>query len=141
MRERKISSKGEEMQCRGDARRRSGKVKGGKKGWTNEGETEGEILQEGKSKPLVGHGKTWKSDGTKKPDNWMKLKDQKKLIWGKCGTEYGFINAPVMTMKTLASPNQTVIDEELSIPEQTATGKGTSNPLMAGSLPKTTKPT
>ncbi|GJU37115.1 hypothetical protein Tco_1185469 [Tanacetum coccineum] len=32
-------------------------------------------------------------------------------------------------------------DEELSIPEQTATGKGTSNSLMAGSLPKTTKPT
>ncbi|GKC96338.1 hypothetical protein Tco_1161780 [Tanacetum coccineum] len=30
---------------------------------------------------------------------------------------------------------------ELAIPEQTATGKGTSNPLMAGSLPKTTKPT
>ncbi|GJU80588.1 hypothetical protein Tco_1282953 [Tanacetum coccineum] len=29
----------------------------------------------------------------------------------------------------------------LAIPEQTATGKGTSNPLMAGSLPKTTKPT
>ncbi|GKD83242.1 hypothetical protein Tco_1350081 [Tanacetum coccineum] len=32
-------------------------------------------------------------------------------------------------------------NKELSIPEQTATGKGTSNPLMAGSLPKTTKPT
>ncbi|GJR43578.1 hypothetical protein Tco_1311681, partial [Tanacetum coccineum] len=31
--------------------------------------------------------------------------------------------------------------EELAIPEQTATGKGISNPLMAGSLPKTTKPT
>ncbi|GJS63594.1 hypothetical protein Tco_0678158 [Tanacetum coccineum] len=30
---------------------------------------------------------------------------------------------------------------QLTIPEQTATGKGTSNPLMAGSLPKTTKPT
>ncbi|GJY61507.1 hypothetical protein Tco_0462164 [Tanacetum coccineum] len=30
---------------------------------------------------------------------------------------------------------------ELAIPEQTATGKGISNPLMAGSLPKTTKPT
>ncbi|GJX17642.1 reverse transcriptase domain-containing protein [Tanacetum coccineum] len=30
----------------------------------------------------------------------------------------------------LASPNSN--DEELSIPEQTATGKGTSNPLMAG---------
>ncbi|GKA88675.1 hypothetical protein Tco_0810439, partial [Tanacetum coccineum] len=32
-------------------------------------------------------------------------------------------------------------DEELSILEQTATGKGTSNSLIAGSLPKTTKPT
>ncbi|GJV87381.1 hypothetical protein Tco_1531319 [Tanacetum coccineum] len=32
-------------------------------------------------------------------------------------------------------------NEELSIPEQMATGKGTSNPIMAGSLPKTTKPT
>ncbi|GJR32704.1 hypothetical protein Tco_1108936 [Tanacetum coccineum] len=30
---------------------------------------------------------------------------------------------------------------ELTIPEQTATGKGISNPFMAGSLPKTTKPT
>ncbi|GKB55157.1 hypothetical protein Tco_0905910 [Tanacetum coccineum] len=30
---------------------------------------------------------------------------------------------------------------ELAIPEQTATGKGISNSLMAGSLPKTTKPT
>ncbi|GKD53776.1 hypothetical protein Tco_1287163, partial [Tanacetum coccineum] len=28
---------------------------------------------------------------------------------------------------------------ELTIPEQTATGKGTSNPLMAGSLPKNYK--
>ncbi|GJS19524.1 hypothetical protein Tco_0448156 [Tanacetum coccineum] len=34
-----------------------------------------------------------------------------------------------------------VYNEELAIPEQTATGKGTSNPLMAGNLPKTTKPT
>ncbi|GJT07392.1 putative ribonuclease H-like domain-containing protein [Tanacetum coccineum] len=32
-------------------------------------------------------------------------------------------------------------DQELAIPEQTATGKGIPNPLMAGSLPKTTKPT
>ncbi|GJZ47803.1 hypothetical protein Tco_0601635 [Tanacetum coccineum] len=30
---------------------------------------------------------------------------------------------------------------ELAIPEQTATGKGIPNPLMAGSLPKTIKPT
>ncbi|GJW20437.1 hypothetical protein Tco_0031059, partial [Tanacetum coccineum] len=34
-----------------------------------------------------------------------------------------------------------VYNEELAIPEQTATCKGISNPLMAGSLPKTTKPT
>ncbi|GJS90633.1 ribonuclease H-like domain-containing protein, partial [Tanacetum coccineum] len=39
--------------------------------------------------------------------------------------------------EALASPKA----NELTIPEQTATGKGTSNPFMAGSLPKTTKPT
>ncbi|GKC06336.1 hypothetical protein Tco_0997946 [Tanacetum coccineum] len=33
------------------------------------------------------------------------------------------------------------VNEELAIPEQTATGKGKPNPLMAGSLPKTIKPT
>ncbi|GJU02848.1 ribonuclease H-like domain-containing protein [Tanacetum coccineum] len=54
-----------------------------------------------------------------------------KTIW--------FINAPCYDNEALASPNTN--DEELSIPEQTATGKGTSNPLMVGSLPKTTKPT
>ncbi|GJZ87547.1 hypothetical protein Tco_0659157 [Tanacetum coccineum] len=43
------------------------------------------------------------------------------------------------TVLALARQKQTVF--ELTIPEQTATGKGTSNPLMAGSLPKTTKPT
>ncbi|GJZ40085.1 hypothetical protein Tco_0586648 [Tanacetum coccineum] len=32
-------------------------------------------------------------------------------------------------------------DGQLAIPEQTATGKGISNPLMAGSFLKTTKPT
>ncbi|GJT77766.1 hypothetical protein Tco_1044491 [Tanacetum coccineum] len=41
------------------------------------------------------------------------------------------------TVHALASPKA----NELTIPEQTATGKGTSNPLMVGSLPKTTKPT
>ncbi|GJS39457.1 putative ribonuclease H-like domain-containing protein [Tanacetum coccineum] len=41
------------------------------------------------------------------------------------------------TVHALASPKA----NELTIPEQMATGKGTSNPLMAGSLPKTTKPT
>ncbi|GJR74936.1 hypothetical protein Tco_0087301 [Tanacetum coccineum] len=34
-----------------------------------------------------------------------------------------------------------VYNEELAIPEQTTTSKGISNPLKAGSLPKTTKPT
>ncbi|GJW28236.1 hypothetical protein Tco_0045111 [Tanacetum coccineum] len=34
-----------------------------------------------------------------------------------------------------------VYNEELTIPGQTATGKGISNPLMAGSLPKITKST
>ncbi|GJZ72046.1 hypothetical protein Tco_0635897 [Tanacetum coccineum] len=52
-----------------------------------------------------------------------------KTIW--------FINAPCYDNEALASPKA----NELTIPEQTATGKGTSNPFMAGSLPKTTKPT
>ncbi|GJT12731.1 hypothetical protein Tco_0859773 [Tanacetum coccineum] len=47
-----------------------------------------------------------------------------KTIW--------FINEPCYGNKALASPKAN---------EQMATGKGTSNPLMAGSLPKTTKPT
>ncbi|GJU57672.1 hypothetical protein Tco_1235438 [Tanacetum coccineum] len=50
-----------------------------------------------------------------------------KTIW--------FINAPCYDNEALASPKA----NELTIPEQMATGKGTSNPLMAGSLPKTTK--
>ncbi|GJU12962.1 hypothetical protein Tco_1135358 [Tanacetum coccineum] len=39
------------------------------------------------------------------------------------------------------STHLVVYNEELAIPEQMTTGKGTSNLLMAGSLPKTTKPT
>nr|GEV04812.1 ribonuclease H-like domain-containing protein [Tanacetum cinerariifolium] len=41
--------------------------------------------------------------------------------------------------KELASPKQT--DLALAIPEQMATGKEISNPFMAGSFPKTTRPT
>ncbi|GJR33104.1 hypothetical protein Tco_1109336 [Tanacetum coccineum] len=52
-----------------------------------------------------------------------------KTIW--------FINAPCYGNKALASPKS----NELTIPEKTTTGKGISNPFMAGSLPKTTKPT
>ncbi|GKB75822.1 hypothetical protein Tco_0942717 [Tanacetum coccineum] len=43
-----------------------------------------------------------------------------KTIW--------FINAPCYGNEALASPKA----NELTIPEQTATGKGTSNPFMAG---------
>ncbi|GJS86755.1 hypothetical protein Tco_0769391 [Tanacetum coccineum] len=42
-------------------------------------------------------------------------------------------------VKSWLVQDQTVL--ELAIPEQTATGKGILNPLMAGSLPKTVKPT
>ncbi|GJS91654.1 hypothetical protein Tco_0774290 [Tanacetum coccineum] len=49
------------------------------------------------------------------------------------------LNTPCFTVKSWLIQDQTV--PELAIPEQTATGKGTSNPLMAGGLPKTTKPT
>ncbi|GJS62958.1 hypothetical protein Tco_0677522 [Tanacetum coccineum] len=42
-------------------------------------------------------------------------------------------------VKSWLVQNQTV--PELAIPEQTATGKGIPNPLMADSLPKTIKPT
>ncbi|GKA33863.1 hypothetical protein Tco_0720292 [Tanacetum coccineum] len=52
-----------------------------------------------------------------------------KTIW--------FINAPCYGNEALASPKA----NELTMPEQTATSKGISNPFMAGSLPKTTKPT
>ncbi|GJX64481.1 hypothetical protein Tco_0298824 [Tanacetum coccineum] len=49
------------------------------------------------------------------------------------------LSSPCFTVKSWLVQDQTV--PELAIPEQTDTGKGTSNPLMAGSLPKTTKPT
>ncbi|GKC78052.1 hypothetical protein Tco_1128826, partial [Tanacetum coccineum] len=54
-----------------------------------------------------------------------------KTIW--------FMNAPCYGNEALASPKETVF--ELTIPEQTATGKGKPNPFTAGSLPRTIKPT
>ncbi|GJU94625.1 hypothetical protein Tco_1319381 [Tanacetum coccineum] len=45
------------------------------------------------------------------------------------------INAPCYGNEALTSPKQTAF--ELAIPGQTATGKESSNPFMAGSLPKT----
>ncbi|GJZ22945.1 hypothetical protein Tco_0559984 [Tanacetum coccineum] len=52
-----------------------------------------------------------------------------KTIW--------FINAPCYGNEALASPKA----NELTVLEQTATGKGKSNPFMTGSLLKATKPT
>ncbi|GJT89112.1 hypothetical protein Tco_1070829 [Tanacetum coccineum] len=58
--------------------------------------------------------------------------------------------SPEQTASELASPEQMALSKDfsnplivdtLAIPEQTATGKPISNLFMAGSLPKTTKPT
>ncbi|GKE45166.1 hypothetical protein Tco_1472450 [Tanacetum coccineum] len=63
------------------------------------------------------------------------------------GIEKGFSTHLASLVKSWLVQDQTVLAlaspkaNELTIPEQTATGKGTSNPFMAGSLPKTTKPT
>ncbi|GJT49791.1 hypothetical protein Tco_0975948 [Tanacetum coccineum] len=61
----------------------------------------------------------------------------------KCWFHYHTTNGHQFTMSNrhqeLASPEQTA--SALAIPKQTATGKEISNPFMAGSLPKTTRPT
>ncbi|GKA30239.1 putative ribonuclease H-like domain-containing protein [Tanacetum coccineum] len=49
------------------------------------------------------------------------------------------LNSPCFLVKSWLVQDQTV--PELAIPDQTTTGKGISNPFMAGSLPKFTKPT
>ncbi|GJV40114.1 hypothetical protein Tco_1418554 [Tanacetum coccineum] len=59
-------------------------------------------------------------------------------------THHGFMSKGVgypRSNSSWLSIHLVVYNEELAIPEQTATGKGISNPLMAGCLPKTTKPT
>ncbi|GJW90950.1 ribonuclease H-like domain-containing protein [Tanacetum coccineum] len=53
--------------------------------------------------------------------------------------EYGSYDGNIKNCKELASLKQTAL--ALAIPEKMATGKETSNPFMAGSLPKTTRPT
>ncbi|GJY54266.1 hypothetical protein Tco_0445930 [Tanacetum coccineum] len=52
-------------------------------------------------------------------------KDIELILWG--------------DLKIMMESSTEENDQELAIPEQTATGKGILNPLMAGSLPKTTK--
>ncbi|GKD31942.1 hypothetical protein Tco_1242720, partial [Tanacetum coccineum] len=46
------------------------------------------------------------------------------------------LTSPEQTAPALASPEQT--DIAMASPKQTAIGKDSSNPFMAGSLPKTT---
>ncbi|GKC17808.1 hypothetical protein Tco_1014590 [Tanacetum coccineum] len=57
---------------------------------------------------------------------------------GICQKLYGS-QLTMLHTKELTSPKQTAL--ALAIPEQTATSKETSNPFMAGSLPKTARPT
>ncbi|GJU14281.1 hypothetical protein Tco_0456328 [Tanacetum coccineum] len=53
---------------------------------------------------------------------------------------YMVLHTHQLHSKELVNPKQTAL-EALAIPEQTATGKESSNLFMAGSLPKTTRPT
>ncbi|GJS04024.1 hypothetical protein Tco_0320532 [Tanacetum coccineum] len=69
----------------------------------------------------------------------LESEEDNTMAWSDSGLLRRYVTdcCPDQTVHALASPKA----NELTIPEQTATGKGTSNPLMAGSLPKTTKPT
>ncbi|GJS86184.1 hypothetical protein Tco_0752725 [Tanacetum coccineum] len=64
---------------------------------------------------------------------------QKQTVFGKDKSNPLIVDSLLNTIRF--SIHLVVYNEELAIPEQTATGKGTSNPLMDGGLPKTTKPT
>ncbi|GKA12370.1 putative ribonuclease H-like domain-containing protein [Tanacetum coccineum] len=64
---------------------------------------------------------------------------QLQMTFGKDKSNPLIVDSLLKTIRL--SIHLVVYNEELAIPEQTATGKGISNPLMAGSLPKTTKPT
>ncbi|GJX86898.1 hypothetical protein Tco_0337672 [Tanacetum coccineum] len=71
--------------------------------------------------------------------NWLV---HKQTAYGKDFSNHLLLLIADSLLKTIwLSIHLVVYNEELAIPEQTATGKGISNPLMAGSLPKTTKPT
>ncbi|GJU31284.1 putative ribonuclease H-like domain-containing protein [Tanacetum coccineum] len=74
-----------------------------------------------------------------KPKNSMHGIVKSNTVFGKDKSNLLIVDSLLKTIRF--SIHLVVYNEELAIPEQTATGKGTSNPLMAGSLPKTTKPT
>ncbi|GJV28412.1 hypothetical protein Tco_1384860 [Tanacetum coccineum] len=64
---------------------------------------------------------------------------QKQTDIGKDKSNSLIVDSSLKTIRL--SIHLVVYNEELAIPEQTATGKGILNPLKAGSFPKTTKPT
>ncbi|GKF30239.1 hypothetical protein Tco_0100037, partial [Tanacetum coccineum] len=64
---------------------------------------------------------------------------QKQMDFGKDKSNPLIVDNLLKTIRL--SIHLVVYNEELAIPEQTATSKGISNSLMAGSFPKTTNPT
>ncbi|GKC58679.1 hypothetical protein Tco_1086277 [Tanacetum coccineum] len=72
-------------------------------------------------------------------ENDQALLSKSKTAFGNDKSNRLIVDSLLKTIRL--SIHLVVYNEELAIPEQTATGKGISNPLMAGSLPKTTKPT
>ncbi|GKA61914.1 hypothetical protein Tco_0761433 [Tanacetum coccineum] len=96
------------------------------------------------------------TEGNEQSDFWSNQQDWKIVtlrLYESCGVcilefEDGIVihmafNSPYFMVKSCMGNEALLVQKanELTIPEQTDTGKGTSNPFMAGSLPKTTKPT
>ncbi|GJU27524.1 putative ribonuclease H-like domain-containing protein [Tanacetum coccineum] len=104
--------------------------KQGRKNAKGDGKAKENAQSEGRTKEMMDEDKETDEVGLSTEDGVST--DKEKL-----STDF----EEVSTDRPKLSTEEQGEDEELSIPEQTATGKGTSNPLMAGSLPKTTKPT
>ncbi|GJT39418.1 putative ribonuclease H-like domain-containing protein [Tanacetum coccineum] len=109
-----------------------------------------EITPEGIELILWGDLKIMMESSTEENDQgdfWNNQQDWEIISWrlyeacGVCILELKDGTVIYMLVERRLSIHLVVYNEELAIPEQTATGKGISNPLMAGSLPKTTKPT
>ncbi|GJZ06785.1 hypothetical protein Tco_0540578 [Tanacetum coccineum] len=86
----------------------------------------------------------WQNQERWKPNILMNLEAMMEVRRTfKCWFYHDTTNGHQFTMSNrhqeLASLEQTT--SALAIPEQTATSKETSNPFMAGSLPKTARPT
>ncbi|GJU77158.1 ribonuclease H-like domain-containing protein [Tanacetum coccineum] len=75
------------------------------------------------------------------PEDWEIFRWRLYEACGVCILELKDGTVIYMLVERRLSIRLVVYNEELAIPEQTATGKGISNPLMDCSLPKTTKTT